>query len=75
MNCRNPKCKAELVPYMVVEFGATEETQWKLNGELVYCCPNGCRCCQHETESWQRLMRTKPKPRIPKTEGAWGRRD
>ena len=63
MNCR--VCGAELVPYMVTEMGATEETQWKLGGEPVWCCPEGCRLCQCETESKQREMRCKPKPKLP----------
>lgn len=64
MNCS--QCGIKLVPYMVTEMGATEETQWKLNGELVWCCPKGCRLNQHETESGQKRMREKPQPRIPK---------
>jgi len=64
MNCR--QCKTELVPCMITEMGATEETQWKLNGELVFCCPNGCKTNQHETASWQKRMEEKPQPRILK---------
>lgn len=62
MNCR--QCGTELVPSMVTEMGATKETQWKLQGEPVFRCPAGCRSNQHETESWQKLMREKPKPKF-----------
>lgn len=62
MNCR--KCNTELVPVMIIELGATEETHWKLNGELVYRCPAGCPTNQHETASWQKRMREKPKPQF-----------
>ena len=66
MNCRNPKCGAELVPLMVTEMGATEETQWKRIGELAWECPNGCMISYGDTESWQKQMKEKPQPRIPK---------
>lgn len=64
MLCR--QCGVELVPFMVTEMGAKKETQWKRSGELSFRCPNGCKLCQHETASWQKLMKNKPQPQIPK---------
>ena len=64
MLCRNPDCKAELVPDMVSDLGSDEEYQFKLNGELVWRCPEGCRLNQCETASKQKAMREKPKPKF-----------
>lgn len=61
MLCR--QCGTELVPAIVTNIGGKKE-HWKLNGELVYACPKDCRLNQHETASWQKRMRKKPKPKF-----------